>query len=223
MIGLGLLIVTYVLIVSIVDYGRAQIDMRYQSDTQIGFDKRFEIIWSYFDTDDVLNIDEERQGALTRISYVNAATFVINQYDIGAPAEWPKLLPAIFVPRIFWPEKPIISDVGLEIYELATGRRTSSAGAGVFADSYWALGYTGVILFMSIYGIILGLLTNIAAKILRDSSWLYFPVILIAMRIGMRTDGHYLVDVAGGTIVLAGTYLLFRVIEVMFRYVVTFR
>jgi hypothetical protein len=203
---------TYVSLDGLVGYGRSEVET--SGNVQAGFGRRLEIVGSYFMPNAAEGFqDVERQGALLRISYVNAATFVISLYDSGIPAEWPSLLPAVFVPRFLWPEKPIISDVGIDIYELGTGRRTSSVGAGVFADAYFAMGWTGVLVYMPIYGLILGLLTLVASNVLHEAKWLLFPVVLLAMSMGLRTDGHYLVDVAGASVIIAGMYVVLLVLD----------
>jgi hypothetical protein len=190
----------------IVAAGRYQLEQRYGSETQAGFVERYEIIREYVRSTAPFENGSEGSSALTRLSYVNGATLVIDRYDSGFPGDWPSLIPAVFVPRILWSDKPIITDIGRDIYELGTGRRTSQSGAGLFADAYWAMGWFGVALFMPIYGLILGLLTTTSARILHRGQWLYMPIVLMALRLGVRTDGHYLADVAGGTVILVATF-----------------
>lgn len=198
----------------IVGYARHELEI--SQSAQAGFGRRLEILLSFASADTSWADGDEHQGTLLRISYVNAATFVIRQYDMGIPGEWPSLLPAVFVPRFFWPEKPIISDVGLDIYELGTGRRTSSAGAGVFADAYWAMGWWGVVVYMPVYGFILGLLSFTTVRLLREGRWVFFPVILLAMLMGTRADGHYITDVAGATTIITGMFVVLLVVERFF-------
>ena len=205
----ALVIGTYVVTTPLVGYSRGQLDTVYGRFAQIGFGPRFEILMSYDPiVAQVFEGGKEVQYALLRISYVNAATLVIAQYDNGAPGDWPELLPAAFVSRALWPEKPIMSDVGRDIYELGTGLRSTSMGAGVFAEVYWTMGWWGVIVYMTIYGVILGVLTNLTARSLREGKWLLFPVVLMGLQIGFRTDGHYILDVAGAAVTVAWMYLI---------------
>lgn len=201
----------------IVTDGRAELERRYGLEPQAGFRERAEIVNAYFSGADQFPASNSGASALTRLTYVNAATLVINRYDSGHPGDWPALLPAVFVPRFLWPEKPIITDIGFDIYELGTGRRTSQSGAGVFADAYWASGWWGVIVFMSVYGLILGVLTVMSARLVRHGRWLFFPAVLMAVRIGYRTDGHYLADVAGGTVMLVATFGLLWIVDAVLK------
>ena len=213
----AIVVVAYATLQPMVGYARHEIGLRYGANTQAGFGERLDILSSYFTSGPATGSAAELQGALSRISYVNVATFVIQQYDIGQPGDWPKLLPAVFIPRILWPEKPIITQIGVDIYELGTGRTSATFGAGVFADAYWAMGWWGVAIFMPVYGLILGVLTIMTARILRDGRWLFFPVVLMALRIGFRTDGHYISDVAGGTVIIVAYYVILYVLSVSLK------
>ncbi len=212
-----IVLVAYFASKPIVDHARHEIELRYGANTQAGFGERLEIISEYFTAGQTAQTGEEVQSELSRLSYVNAATFIIHLYDSGQPSNWPKLIPAVFVPRFLWPEKPIITAIGMNIYELGTGNRGSSSGAGIFAETYWAMGWWGVIFFMSVYGVIIGVLTRFALGVMHDGRWLYFPVVLMALRYGMRTDGHYISDVAGALVILVALYILIRILDVFIK------
>lgn len=214
LVGCGALAITaFTLLQPIVADGRRELESRYGEDPQAGFGERFDIVRKYLVDGGGLDDSGGGATALTRVSYVNVATFVIARYDAGHPGDWPEMLPAVFVPRLLWPDKPIITDIAKDIYELGTGRRTSQVGAGLFADAYWAMGWTGVVLFMSIYGAILGALTTLTMRLLDTGRWLFFPIILMSVQQGMRTDGHYVADVAGGTVILVGWLAVLYVVE----------
>lgn len=66
----------------------------------------------------------------------------------------------------------------------------------------------GVIVYMMIYGVILSVLTNLTASSLREGKWLLLPVVLIALQMGFRADGHYISDVAGTSVIAAWMYLI---------------
>ena len=210
----SIILATYFALKPIVSYARNEIGLRYGGNVQAGFGERFKILASYFDKRAGSgDVETDIQDGLSRLSYVNASTFVIHLYDSGRPGDWPKLLPAVFIPRILWKNKPIITNIGTEIYELGTGHGGSSSGAGIFADCYWAYGWGGVIIFMSAYGVIIGGLTRFSSNVMREGRWLYFPVVLMGMKLGMRTDGHYISDVPGALVILIAMYVLIRIIE----------
>ncbi|PHS21655.1 MAG: hypothetical protein COA84_15420 [Robiginitomaculum sp.] len=201
----------------LVDYGRVEISLKYGANTQAGLGERFDVFTSYFSPNRVDPYNGDVQSGLTRLSYVNASALVIHLYDSGQPGNWPKLIPAVLIPRIFWPDKPIITAIGRDIYELGTGRRTSSFGAGIFADAYWAMGWSGVVVYMSFYGLVIGLLTQLASRIMHKEQWLFFPVVLLGLNYGMRTDGHYISDVAGGLVLIIALYFLLLGLSIILK------
>lgn len=210
----GTIVLTaYFSIEPMVSYARYEIGLRYGENAQAGFDERMEILSGYFSEGGAAAKADEMQGGLSRISYVNAATFLIHRYDSGYPDDWPELLAAVLVPRFLWPEKPIITAIGQRIYTLGSGNEGSSSGAGLFAEAYWAWGWWGVVFFMGLYGAAIGVLTRFASVIMHNGQWLYFPVVLMGLQYGMRTDGHYIADAAGGLVILVGFYVLFRLLD----------
>jgi hypothetical protein len=201
----------YIAITPVVTYARSELVQRHGI-YPAGFIQRFDILCSYVSSPPTSN-EAGTQDALIRITYVNAATLVIREFDTGRAARWPELLSAVFVPRALWAEKPSISDVGIDLYEIGTGARNSSVGAGVFADAYWAMGWWGTLVYMSILGVILGLITAFTSRALHEGNWIYLPVVLMGLTIGFRTDGHYLSDVAGGTVILLGMYVVLSLVK----------
>jgi hypothetical protein len=201
----------------LVDYGRIEVSLKHGANTQAGFGERFDIFTSYFSPNRVDPYNGDLQSGLSRLSYVNTSAFVIHLYDSGQPGNWPKLIPAVFIPRIFWPDKPIITAIGRDIYELGTGRRTSSSGAGIFADAYWAMGWSGVIIYMSFYGLVIGLLTQLASRIMNKEQWLFFPIVLLGLNYGMRTDGHYISDVAGALVFIIALYFFLLGLSIILK------
>ena len=61
---------------------------------------------------------------------------------------------------------------------------------------------------MMIYRVILSVLTNLTARSLREGKWLLLPVVLMALQMGFRTDGHSISDVAGASVIAAWMYLI---------------
>ena len=209
----SLVLAAYFAIQPVIRDARIEIGRRYGANTQAGLNERFHILLGALDSH--RQAGEGIQSGLSRLSYVKSATFVIQRYDSGQPGDWAELLPAVFVPRVLWPEKPVITRIGVDIYELGTGRTSSAMGAGVFADAYWAMGWLGVIVFMPAYGVILGALTAFAARVIRERRWLYFLVVLMALRMGFRLDGHYISDVAGSSVILLATYAVTYGLDVL--------
>lgn len=155
----------------------------------------------------------ERQGYLSRLSYANAATFVIQQYDIGLPGD--NLVNAIyvFIPRIVWPAKPVMSGTGNEVYFLLKQSDSASFGVGWFAHAYWNFGWPGVLAVMSLIGVAFGFCADYSWRVLASSDWLRFPVVLLLARMGMRTDGDLLTDVIGQAPIILAVAIALRILD----------
>lgn len=84
----------------------------------------------------------------------------IGLYDTGSPGESFKTFFAALVPRVLWPDKPIIApgrefDLVFRGFELE-----SSLAIGFIAESYWNMGWLGVVLISAMIGAEIGWLTR---------------------------------------------------------------
>lgn len=82
-------------------------------------------------------------------------------------------IPSAFVPRILWPEKPILTIENNVAYTTTFGlqttetSRTATIAFPIVVDGYWAAGYLGVV----VGGVLLGLLYGILQGVLPASQW----------------------------------------------------
>jgi hypothetical protein len=132
-----------------------------------------------------------------RLSFVNAGTFVINQYDHGMPGNSYRYLWIVWIPRVIFSEKPIITDVGRELSYAANGNYNSSSSAGLAAEAYWNGGWLysiGVAIFLAL---IFGLWTIYSYEVIQRKAWHLFFVVLIGMRMALRVDGAFVSDIVG--------------------------
>ena len=150
-------------------------------------------------------MEPETQSALSRLSYVNAAAMVVSWHDAGMTGESLDYALTVFVPRFIWPDKPIITSVGTDLYTAATAQIGSSISPGLFAEAYWNFGWLGVPVLMIPLGIILAVFSRYSLAMMGHERWLHMPVILLGVWAGIRVDGWYVADIVGG----CGTALAF--------------
>jgi hypothetical protein len=86
---------------------------------------------------------------------------------------------------------------GADLWLVMTGLTGNQVGAGVFAESYWNLGWAGVTLAMMLLGAILFWLSRLALSVMQREAWIYMPVLFMGVRMGIRIDGSFVVDVVG--------------------------
>lgn len=152
---------------------------------------------SYFTTGRESDEYADVETGWMRLSFVNAGTFVINQYDHGMPGNSYRYLFIVWIPRIIYPDKPIITDVGRELSYAANGNYNSSSSAGLAAEAYWNGGwlYTiGVAIFLAL---VFGLWTIYSYEVIQRKAWHLFFIVLIGMRMALRVDGAFVSDIVG--------------------------
>lgn len=195
-IGIILIVGVYSQLDPIIHYGRDEIYRRY-GERAAPLHVRLEILEAY--TKDVSSNEQrsDRQSFLSRLSYTNAATMVTTWHDIGRPGDSLKNAFIVLIPRAVWPEKPEITALGKELYLAASSEEGSSISPGLFAESYWNFGWTGIPILMTVYGIFLAFLSRSALRAMKEEKWLYLPAILLSIQIGVRVDGWFVSDVIG--------------------------
>jgi hypothetical protein len=215
-VGAGIAIAVFVILAPLVGYGRDR-TIELGGGRQVAtLEDRLNIVSSYLEGDAEKRLGEsEVQGALARFSYVNAATMVIAWHDVGRPGTSLEHALTALVPRLLWPDKPSMTEVGGDLYTAATGNIGTSISAGLPAEAYWNLGWWGILLLMPSFGVVLALLAHAATSIMAQERWLFLPVVLMGVQVGTRVDGHYVPDIIGGPFTIAIMYFLLRGVEIV--------
>ena len=180
----------------LVMYGREELVKRYGEIRGAGLGERWDIVQIYVGGNRGTS-DSEKQLGLLRLSYVNVAAFVIDRHDGGLAGTTLRDAAALFIPRVLWPDKPIITRLGGDLYFLVRGRDGSAMGVGHFAEAYWNFGWWGIAPFMAILALILSLCTRVSVSVMADRAWLFLPVVFIGVNLGLRVDGHFVPDTLG--------------------------
>ena len=152
---------------------------------------------SYFTGGSKEDDNSDLQVGWARLSYVNAGTFVINQYDHGMPGNSYRYWSVVWIPRILYRDKPIITDVSRELSYAANGNYNSSSSAGLAAEAYWNGGWPATIGIAIFIGIVFGLWSIYAYEVIQRQAWHLFFIVLIGMRMAVRSDGVFVSDILG--------------------------
>jgi hypothetical protein len=202
----GVIATVYTLFQPMVTYGREAIYDRYGQIRGAGVGERLLIAQDFLK----YGLREGRDTlALARLSYMPVNAFAIDRYDAGSPGHTLDDAAAVFVPRSLWPDKPIITRQGLELNRMILGKGGSSLGMGHFAEAYWNFGWWGFAPFMAILALIMSIYSSISLGIMARGDGLMLPLVFIGVNLGIRVDGHFVVDVVGQTwmAVVLGTSL----------------
>lgn len=152
---------------------------------------------SYFTTGRESDQYADVETGWMRLSFVNAGTFVINQYDHGMPGNSYRYWSVVWIPRIIYPDKPIITDVGRELSYAANGNYNSSSSAGLAAEAYWNGGWPMMIFIAIFLALVFGLWTIYSYQVIQRQAWHLFFIVLIGMRMAIRVDGAFVSDILG--------------------------
>ena len=133
----------------------------------------------------------------SRLCYVPSQNAARNFYDTGIGGEDIKLIPWVFIPRFLAPNKPVMTDAGVDFHIKISGNKGSSTGQGVFSSGYYNLGWLGVVFASILCGWILSQTSSIAYVILSRQAHLLLPFAFFGVFIAFRIDGHFLADYLG--------------------------
>ena len=206
----AVIIFTFSQIVPFVTSSRTELFRRYHSLQGANITERWQIASDYFQGPGKANAEEET--GLMRFSYVNGGSLALSLYDNGQPGNTMATLPAIFVPRALWPDKPNMTSIGREFNYIADGNDDSASSPGWFAEAYWDFGWIGLPILMLPLGVILEVWSALSLAILREGHWVYFPFCLLGMKIGTSVDGFIVPDVMGTACLALVAYAAMRMV-----------
>jgi len=148
-------------------------------------------------------------GWWSRLNYANAQTFAMNSYDSGNPGDTYSYIPYTVVPRILYPEKPIMT-LGTEFNELVTGSAHSASAAGLFGEAYWNGGWPLVIISSIIAGFVYSIFTIMSIRHILEWNLAYLPVTFIGITMGMSPDNSFVTACIGTFVQAVILYISIR-------------
>lgn len=196
-VALAFILITFNAIQPIIMHGREWVGRCCAGiDAPVGFEERIGIISNYF-IGEALTIDNNVNYAVVRFSYANVGSYVVSARDNGWPGDSLKYAVTVFIPRVIWPEKPVITDIARDLNIAVTGNPNSSVSPGFAAEGYWDGGWLGVVCFALFIGFICHLWSLYAVEVQRAGAWHLFIIVLLGVRLGTRFDGFLVVDFLG--------------------------
>ena len=107
---------------------------------------------------------EERERAIgRRFEVASIQGYLINEYNSHRPGNTLSNFWVTFIPRIVWPQKPIITNLGGELhmkYYNDPSQINSALAPTYSAEAYWNYGPLGVVLVSILLGLAIGWLTQ---------------------------------------------------------------
>lgn len=197
LLGALFVVGTFQIAQPVTSFGRSMLLSSYGSISgPAGLAERTAILAEYVQNPSIAQ-EKDANYALIRFSYVNIGTLVIERYDMGFPADTLSYAYAVFIPRIIWPEKPILTDLSRELNYEITGNDQSAVATGLAPEAYWNGGWLGVIIGAFGAGTIFWAWSVYSLRVQSLGAWHLFPVVLLGIRAGTRFDGFFVVDLLG--------------------------
>jgi len=152
-------------------------------------------------------LQPEVQSWWTRLNYAPAQAFVMDLYDGGAAGETFALLPYIFLPRLFFDDKPLMTS-GKDLTLLLTGDDSSGhTGVGVFGEAYWNGGWSMVVIVCVYVGVLFVVLGQFSMRMVATNQVSYMPVILVCITTGLRPDDWFVPAFVGSMVEIFVWYM----------------
>ncbi len=142
---------------------------------------------------DMVNV----QGWWTRLNYANAQAFAMSEYDHGRNGNSLMLAFYTFVPRFIFPEKPTIP-MGRYFNGIATGNFYSNSAPGFFGEAYWNGGWVCLFFISILYAFLLSFLSVLSMCNIKNGNYLFVPVAIIGIKMGLHMDGWIVPITLGG-------------------------
>ena len=159
------------------------------------FTERSEYLRESF-TDKGIGPEQSSYNTWSRLCYMPSEAAALYLYDSGQGGDDYKKMGWVFVPRLLFPSKPIISSGG-DFNRKVTGIETSASAPGVLADGYYNLGWFGLVASASLMGLVLAMTSALSLQVLLTKSLLWLPAGLMGAFMAFRLDGHFVNDIWG--------------------------
>jgi hypothetical protein len=159
--------------------------------------------------DQVAEIMPGVQGWWTRFAYANAQSFAMQEHDHGEPGSTIGLILYAFVPRLLYPEKPIMNS-GQDFTALVTGSDSYSTAPGIFGEAYWNGGWPTLIAVGIYVGLVFAIFGSFSTRKIAAGQYVYAPVILAGIVMGFRPDDWFVPTYVGSLLEVFVIYGVLR-------------
>jgi hypothetical protein len=135
----------------------------------------------------------------------------MDSYEHGSRGETVELAFYSFIPRAFFPSKPLMTP-GQEftIAVMGDDQGETSTAPGVFGEAYWNGGWMLVVIVCIYIGIVLAGFTIFAEQTMSARQYEYLPIVLTGLSMGYQPNDWFAVVYVGSLINALGLYVIFR-------------
>lgn len=150
--------------------------------------------------------EETPQGWWSRLCYTPQQVFAMNEYDSGRPGNpWGDFVMGL-VPRVLWPDKPLVTP-GTNFSILISNNPNNNNAPGVLGEGYWYGGWSGLLVVGLYAGIFLGGVDRVSKEVISRRAWIFMPLVFFGVTSGFRIDGFFSTEFLFGSV----WYVLFAI------------
>lgn len=152
--------------------------------------------------------------ALRRLDTSTIQGYLIERYQQGNPGDSMSEIWMLFIPRVIWKDKPVITRHGRELYKEFYNDpiSASSVGPTYSGEAYWNYGVIGVLNVSILFGIILGFFEWMS------KSRLYYLLAIPVISLAINLEAWFSSIVLGNTIIYISIYMFFFIIKKRFNF-----
>ncbi|ADM10315.1 hypothetical protein PB2503_11339 [Parvularcula bermudensis HTCC2503] len=210
-IGTVVVVVAYILAGPIVTHGRTQLTILTGDLNQGTYSDRAGAVASYFTAPETTQMVRTHtpniQGWWMRLDFAGPIANAMELHRLGQVSNSLETAWMRFVPRLIWPDKPILAGPGAEFYSLILGRETSTlVGLSIYGDAFWQYGWKGIFVICPIVGFCFGFVGRHTLKWVTERSFLFFPLVFYVILWSADGPSKYLVNGFIGSMPLIAAY-----------------
>jgi hypothetical protein len=133
----------------------------------------------------------------------------MQEHDRGEPGSTIGLIPYAFVPRLLYPEKPIMTS-GRDFTALVTGEDSYSTAPGIFGEAYWNGGWPTLIAVGIYVGLVFAVFGAFTMRKIAAGQYVYAPVVMAGIVMGFRPDDWFVPTYVGALVEVFALYGILR-------------
>jgi hypothetical protein len=216
--GVALIAVVYMAAEPWVHYGREIIYERTGSISLAGYVERSEIFEDYVFSGEVQTrspAEGQDQGWWTRLSYAGGEAYAMALHDQGIVNHSLDDLWIYFIPRVVWPDKPVLHGPSLDFYRQVSGdpNGQSYLGLAIYGDLYWQFGWAGILFACPLIGWLFGSMAARATRAIENREFIMLPAVLMALKMALIGPTDFVVTgIIGGLPIYFGYVIVLRLV-----------
>jgi hypothetical protein len=172
------------------------------------------LLSNMFDEGRLFENESNQTTWFLRFNCAPTQAFAIHQYNTGRTGDSYKHILWVFVPRILFPDKPSMTEIGVEYSTEFNGNSSNSVSIGIAGEAYHNGGFLTFFIVGLLLGVEFAVLERFASSLF-DSVWLYFPCLILIVLMGTRVDGHLVPDYIGTPLIIGAFYVLGRTLSML--------